>query len=123
MRTPLATSEAKGEFLAYAKLLKKLIHRNIVAVQDYGLYPPGAADEHYGFLVMQYIESKPISEQFDARKAIPPDEIRRVLLALTEALQYASATHVVHGNLHPGNILQTEKDVFLTDFSWLPSAQ
>ncbi len=120
IRTPLTTTDAKEEFMVHAKLLKKLTHRNIVAVQDFGLHPAGVPDHHYGFLVMQYIESTSISERFVAGQPTQPDEIRRVLLSLTDALQYAVATHVVHGNLHPGNILQTEKDVFLTDFS-LPS--
>lgn len=120
IREPLSTAEVKEEFVAHAKLLKKLIHRNIIAVQDYGLHPAGVPDQHYGFLVMQYMESQPISKRFVEGESTPPDEIRRILLSLTEALQYATATHMVHGNLHPGNILQTEKDVFLTDFS-LPS--
>ncbi|HEX7737384.1 MAG TPA: helicase C-terminal domain-containing protein [Ktedonobacteraceae bacterium] len=117
---PLATTEAKGEFAAYAKQLKKLIHRNIVAVQDFGLHPPAASEQHYGYLILQYIESAPITRRFPAGKQARPDEIRRVLLPLTDALQYASANHIVHGNLHPGNVLQTEKDVFLTDF-FLPA--
>ncbi|HVU68744.1 MAG TPA: serine/threonine-protein kinase, partial [Ktedonobacteraceae bacterium] len=121
LREPLTTTEQKETFVAHAKLLKKLIHRNIIAVQDFGLHPAGVAEQHYAYLVMQYIESQPIAKRFAAGKTTAPDEIRRVLLSLTEALQYAAATHMVHGNLHPGNILQTEKDVFLTDFS-LPSA-
>ena len=120
MRTPLVTTEAKEEFLTYAKSLKKLTHRNIVAVQEYGLHPTGISNQPYGYLVMQYIESSPISERFSAGHPTPPDEIRRILFPLADALQSANAAHVVHGNLHPGNILQTEKDVFLTDFA-LPS--
>ncbi|HEY3993642.1 MAG TPA: protein kinase, partial [Ktedonobacteraceae bacterium] len=120
IREPLTTIGAKEEFAAYAKLLKKLTHRNIVAVQDFGLHPTGIPDQHYAFLVMQYIESKPISDHFVAGQRTAPDEIRRVLFPLADALQSANAAHIVHGNLHPGNVLRTEKDVFLTDFA-LPS--
>ena len=120
IRAPLTATETKEEFVAHAKLLKKLTHRNIVAVQDFGLHPAGVPDQHYAFLVMQYIESKPINEHFSAGQITAPDEIRRVLFPLADALQSANAAHVVHGNLHPGNVLRTEKDIFLTDFA-LPS--
>lgn len=119
-RAPLTSFSSKEEFIAYAKRLKKLTHRYIIALEDYGLYPPGASEQHYGFLVMQYIESNPVRERFVEGQRFAPDEIRRILFPLADALQYANAAHIVHGNLHPGNILQTEKDVFLTDFA-LPS--
>ncbi len=122
-RTPLTSLEEKEEFLTYAKRLKKLTHRYIIALEDYGLHPPGASEQHYGFLVMQYIESSPVRERLVAGQRLAPDEIRRILFPLADALQYANAAHIVHGNLHPGNILQTEKDVFLTDFSLPPLKQ
>ena len=122
-RAPLTSLEEKEEFVAYAKRLKKLTHRHIIALEDYGLHPPGQSEQHFGFLVMQYIESNPVRERFVAGQSLAPDEIRRILFPLADALQYANAAHIVHGNLHPGNILQTEKDVFLTDFSLPPFGQ
>src|SRR5579885_626391 len=122
-RAPLTSLDEKEEFLAYAKRLKKLTHRYIVALEDYGLYPPEPSEQHYGFLVMQYIESSPLRERFAEGQILAPDEIRRILFPLADALQYANAAHIVHGNLHPGNILQTGKDVFLTDFSFPPFSQ
>lgn len=118
---PFATLSAKEAFVARAKLLKKLTHRNIIALQDFGLHPGNTAGEHYGFLVLQYVQSSTISERFVKGQPYPPDEVRRVLFPLADALHSANvAAHVTHGNLHPGNILQTEKDVFLTDFSLFP---
>lgn len=122
-RAPLVTLEEKEAFFAHAKRLKKLVHRQIIALEDFGLHPTGIPDQHYGFLVMQYVDSKPADEHFAPGQCLAPDEIRRILLPLADALNYAHMTHVVHGNLHPGNILLTEKDVFLTDFSLPPSSQ
>jgi Rad3-related DNA helicase/serine/threonine protein kinase len=117
-RLPLTSLVEKEEFITYAHKLKKLTHRHIVALEDYGLHPPGHSEQHYGFLVVQYIESSSLRERFAPGHQLAPDEIRRILFPLADALQYANAAHIVHGNLHPGNILQTEKDVFLTDFSF-----
>lgn len=120
-REPFDTLAEKEAFVARAKLLKKLTHRNIIALQDFGLHPGNLPGEHYGFLVLQYIQSNSINERFLSSKPAAPDEVRRVLFPLADALHSANvAAHVVHGNLHPGNILQTEKDVFLTDFSLFP---
>jgi Rad3-related DNA helicase/serine/threonine protein kinase len=116
-RLPLTSLAQKEEFVAYARKLKKLTHRHIVALEDYGLHPSEQSEHHYGFLVVQYIESSSLRTRFSQGQQLAPDEIRRILFPLADALQYANAAHIAHGNLHPGNILQTEKDVFLTDFS------
>ncbi|HEY1353227.1 MAG TPA: protein kinase, partial [Ktedonobacteraceae bacterium] len=122
-RAPLESLAEKEEFIAYVRKLKKLTHRHIVAVEDYGLHPSGPSAEHHGFLVVQYIESNALRARLAEGHQCAPDEIRRILFPLADALQYANAAHLVHGNLHPGNILYTEKDVFLTDFSLPPPVQ
>lgn len=116
-RLPLTSLAEKEEFITYARKLKKLTHRHIAALEDYGLHPSEQAEQHYGFLVVQYIESSSLRERFVQGQQLAPDEIRRILFPLADALQYANAAHIVHGNLHPGNVLQTEKDIFLTDFA------
>jgi Rad3-related DNA helicase/serine/threonine protein kinase len=122
-RAPLGSLAEKEEFIAYARKLKKLTHRHIVAIEDYGLHPSGPSAEHYSFLVVQYIESNSLRARLAEGHQLAPDDIRRILFPLADALQYANAAHMVHGNLHPGNILHTEKDVFLTDFSLPPCIQ
>ncbi len=118
-RAPLSTLEEKESFLARAKLLKKLKHRFITEVLDAGMLQAGEPADDYGYLVTQYIEGSSIRERFPASQCAAPDEVRRVLLALADTLQYAHKMFAVHGNLHPGNVLQTDKDFFLTDFSLL----
>lgn len=119
---PLVTLEDKEAFLNRARLLKKLKHRYITEILDFGLHPAGEPADDYGYLVLQYIEGSTIETRFPADHCHAPDEVRRVLLSLADTLQYAHKMFATHGNLHPGNVLQTEKDFFLTDFSLaLPS--
>jgi|GEM_PF-7048028 len=116
-REPLVTLEEKEAFLARAKLLKKLKHRNITEVQDANLLQIGEDD--YGYLVLQYTEGSTSRERFIPGQLYAPDEVRRALFPLADALQYAHALHITHGNLHPGNVLREEgKEFFLlADFS------
>lgn len=116
-RVPLTTLEEKEAFLNRAKLLKKLKHRYITEVLDYGMLQAGEPADDYGYLVTQYIEGNNIRERFAEGQSASPDEVRRALLSIADTLQYAHKMFAIHGNLHPGNILQTEKDFFLTDFS------
>jgi serine/threonine protein kinase len=50
-----------------------------------------------------------------------PDEVKRVLSPIADALQYAHASRIYHHHLHPGSILIDEgKQFLLTGFSPLP---
>src|SRR5579884_3148599 len=116
-RSPLITLEEKEAFLNRTKLLKKLKHRYIAEVVEASFHSMGEPADDYGYVILQYIEGSTIDGRFKAGQCYPPDEVRRVLLSLADTLQYAHKMFATHGNLHPGNVLQTEKDFFLTDFS------
>src|SRR6185312_16932725 len=62
-RAPLVTLEEKESFLNRAKLLKKLKHRYITEILDFGLHPLGEPADDYGYIVVQYIEGSTIREQ------------------------------------------------------------
>src|SRR5260370_1422090 len=114
---PLVTLAEKEAFMARTRLLKKLKHRNMSEVVDAGLLQAGEPADDYGYLVVQYIEGSAIRERFVPGQCYAPDEVRAVLFPLADTLQYAHKMFAIHGNLHPGNILQAGKEVFLTDFS------
>jgi Rad3-related DNA helicase/serine/threonine protein kinase len=116
-RAPLITLEEKEAFLNRTKLLKKLKHRYIAEVVEASFHSMGEPADDYGYVILQYIEGNTIDERFKAGQCYAPDEVRRVLLSLADTLQYAHKMFATHGNLHPGNVLQTERDFFLTDFS------
>ncbi len=116
-RAPLIALAEKEAFLARTKLLKKLKHRNMSEIVDSGMLQKGEPADDYGYLVVQYIEGSTIRERFAPGQCYAPDEVRAALFPLADTLQYAHKMFAVHGNLHPGNVLQAGKDVFLTDFS------
>src|SRR5436309_2843050 len=97
---PLTTDEAREAFLTRAKSLKKLKHRNIAEVVDYGLLADEANGEQQspqGYLVMQYVTGKSIREHFPAGQCQKPDEVKRILSPIADALQYAHTMHIQHG--------------------------
>src|SRR5215831_2506072 len=118
LRAPLTTNEAKEDFLARARKLKKLKHRNIIEVMDYGFAPDADGEQNCGYLVMQYAANGSIAKRFMIGQRIPADEVKRILSPVADALHYAHVNNVVHGNLHPGNLLVGERnETLLTGFS------
>ena len=118
LRAPLTTNEAKEDFLARARKLKKLKHRNIIEVMDYGFAPDLDGEQNCGYLVLQYAANGSIAKRFTPGQLIPADEVKRILSPVADALHYAHVNNVVHGNLHPGNLLLGERnETLLTGFS------
>ncbi|HEU0002013.1 MAG TPA: helicase C-terminal domain-containing protein, partial [Ktedonobacteraceae bacterium] len=118
---PLATNEEKENFLAHAKSLKKLKHRNIAESLDFGLLPGAEQAATRGYLVTQYVSDGSILERFPQGKPVMPDEVKRALSPIADALQYAHASHIYHHHLHPGGILIDEsKQFLLTGFLPVP---
>jgi len=92
-----------------AKALAKLSHPNIVGVIDYG--------EHEGspYLVMEYLPGGTLKQRLG--KPVPWQEAVRILIPITEALEYAHEHNIIHRDIKPSNILLTEKgQPMLTDF-------
>lgn len=119
--TPLATDEDREAFLTRAKSLKKLKHRNIAETLNYGLLPNNEQPATRGYLVTQYVSEKSILERFPQGQLAMPDEVKRALSPIADALQYAHASHIYHHHLHPASILIDEsKQFLLTGFSPLP---
>ena len=118
--TPLSTNEAKEAFLTRAKQLKRLKHRHIIEVQDFGLLPNTDGAQDCAYLVTQYAAGGSIATRIMPGQRIPADEVKRILSPIADALHYAHINNIVHGNLHPGNLLVGERnETLLTDFSFL----
>jgi len=116
--TSLATDEEREAFLTRAKSIKKLKHRNIAETLDYGLLPNDEQPATRGYLVTQYVSEKNILERFPQAQLVMPDEVKRALSPIADALQYAHASRIYHHHLHPASILIDEsKQFLLTGFS------
>ena len=118
LHSPLATQEAKEAFLTHAKRLKKLKHRNIIEVHDFGLTHHLDQAEEQGYLVMQYVPGETLLQRTPPGSALPTDEVKRRLSPLADALKYAHVSNIFHGNLHSGNLLvEANNNILLADFS------
>jgi len=112
LNIPLTTTEAKEAFLARAKQLKKLKNRNIVNVLDANF-----AGDH-AYLVMDYVAGDTLRQRIAPGARIAPDEVKKYLSPVADAIHYAHVNNVLHSNLHPGNLLAAEYNtILLTEFS------
>jgi serine/threonine protein kinase len=99
LRIPLTTPESKEAFLSRAKQLKKLKDRAIVAVQDANF------EGDYGYIVMEAVNGVSLRERIPPGKCLAPDEVKRYLSPIANALHYTHVNNTVHGNLHPDALL------------------
>ena len=111
VRPESATAEVLRRFRQEREILATLDHPNIARILDGGETPEGLP-----YLVMEYIDGKPIDVYCDEHQLAI-----RHRLALFEgvcsAVRYAHAKQVIHRDLKPSNVLVTaEGEVKLLDF-------
>jgi eukaryotic-like serine/threonine-protein kinase len=98
-------------FRREAQAAANLSHPNIVPVFDWG------EDDGTYFIVMEFIEGKPLSAVLREGPPLEPERIARIGAGVAAALAFAHRHGVVHRDVKPGNILITpEGDVKVTDF-------
>ncbi|GCF08550.1 helicase C-terminal domain-containing protein [Dictyobacter arantiisoli] len=117
LTTPLTAIEDKIVFLAHTKQLKKVKARTIVPLIEANF------DGDYGYLVFEHTTGTPLNEQLELTSDawLTPVDVRLYLSPLANALSYAHSLHVIHGNLHPGNILiDKQREILLTGFAITP---
>ncbi|MHC5114896.1 MAG: protein kinase domain-containing protein [Planctomycetota bacterium] len=93
------------------QVLAELRHPNIARLLDGGSTADGVP-----YLVMEYIDGKPIDDYCDAEQ-LPVDDRIRLFVTACAAVQHAHRNLVVHRDLKPGNVLvDAEGHVKLLDF-------
>lgn len=111
---PLRTNEAKETFLLRYKQLKKVTatERAFVGILDSNF----AGD--YPYVVMEYVEGESVRQRLKPEERLTPDEVRRILTTIANALQRAHTANAIHGNLHPGTIVFSNRNEYrLAEFS------
>ncbi len=89
-------------FIQEGQVLATVVHRNVMSIYA------SSRDKRTGrpFLVMEYIEGKPLSKvkqalESDRKKAVP------IMLQLAEGLAACHEKGIIHRDLKPGNIIIT----------------
>ena len=98
-------------FRAERQILANLDHANIARLLD-----GGATEDGRPYVVMEYIEGRPIDEYCDQRK-LPVPERLKLFRTVCSAVAYAHQRLVIHRDIKPANILVTEEgEAKLLDF-------
>lgn len=111
LNTPFADEEIRKRFQQEREILAQLDHSHIARLLD-----GGTTEDGLPYLVMEYVEGKPLTEWCDARKA-SVDERLRLFEQLCEVVHYLHEHHVIHRDLKPTNVLvNAAGSVKLLDF-------
>ncbi|RMF34729.1 MAG: serine/threonine protein kinase, partial [Chloroflexi bacterium] len=106
--------EAVGTFIREARTIARLDHPHILDVYDLGTEQIG--EENLVYLVMQLASGGTLTNRL-REGPLPPNEVRRILYQVGNALDYAHRQGVVHLDLKPANILFDEHgNVLVADF-------
>src|ERR1043166_2591100 len=111
VRGGLADAELVQRFTTERQVLADLNHPHICRLLD-----GGTTDEHWPYLVMEFIEGRPIHRFCDEQQS---STAARALLVqqICQAVQFAHECGVVHRDIKPGNVLVTADGMSkLTDF-------
>ncbi len=92
-------SEIRSRFLREAEMAAQLSHPHIVPIYS--------VDEREGlvYFVMALVEGENLGTRIARQGPLPPDEVRRVLIEVGDALAYAHSQNTVHRDIKPDNIL------------------
>jgi TolB-like protein/tRNA A-37 threonylcarbamoyl transferase component Bud32/Tfp pilus assembly protein PilF len=86
-------AEHMARFQQEARAIAAMNHANICQIHDVGP----------DYLVMEYVEGKPLSGP------LPVEDAVRLAIQITSALEEAHGNHILHCDLKPNNILVTSK--------------
>ncbi len=100
-----------ARFRRESALLSRLSHPDIVRLLDTGLTPEGQP-----FLVLEYVDGKPIDQHCDLHRVGVRGRLT-LLHQVMDSVGHAHARHIVHRDIKPSNILVTPAGrVKLLDF-------
>lgn len=104
-----AGADSRRRLEREARAISALDHPNICALYDVGHY------DGIDFLVMQHLDGETLAERL-RRGPIPMEQLLRIAIEITDALDRAHRAGVVHRDLKPANVMLTSSGAKLLDF-------
>ncbi len=91
--------ELLERFKAEAKAARKLAHKNIIRIYDFG------EEKGYKFISMEFIEGKTLKEILKEKGKLDYKEVVNYVIQIADALDYAHSLGIVHRDIKPANIM------------------
>lgn len=120
LKPSLANDPAfRTRFRQEAQAAARMAHPTIVRVYDAGeetVTETSGAEVQVPFIVMEYVEGRPLSDIIDDGP-VAPDEAVRITEGILTALEYSHRAGVVHRDIKPANVMVTHSgQVKVMDF-------
>jgi serine/threonine-protein kinase len=101
----------RERFFLEAQSAGRLMHPNIVAIYDAGMY------KDFCYITMEYIDGPNLGKFCTKDSLLPVARTAEIMINACRALDYAHQKEVVHRDIKPSNIMLNKlKDVKITDF-------
>lgn len=95
-----ASARVQARFRREAEAIRRLDHPRIVSVLDHGSLSDGRP-----FLVMEWIEGRPLADELSARGRLPWPEVVELVSQIADALESAHGCGVIHRDLKAENVI------------------
>ncbi|HKE19096.1 MAG TPA: serine/threonine-protein kinase [Kofleriaceae bacterium] len=95
-----ASTRVQARFRREAEAIRRLDHPRIVSVLDHGALSDGRP-----YLVMEWIEGRPLSDELSARGRLPWPEVVDLVGQIADALESAHSCGVIHRDLKAENVI------------------
>ncbi|WP_432975133.1 protein kinase domain-containing protein [Dactylosporangium sp. CA-233914] len=108
----VSNAEFGSRFRSEARIMASIGHPGVVGVYDYGETPEGTL-----FLVMAFVNGRPLGERINAEGPLPVNETLAIVAQAADALHAAHERGIIHRDVKPNNLLVGENGaVTLVDF-------
>ena len=99
----IRSEEAVRRFLTEVRISRKVSHPNVVRTFEFGRSGTGVP-----YLVMEYVEGRPLDRYLEEEGRLSPAEIARIGSTIAEAIHAAHEAGIAHRDLKPGNVMIDE---------------